>query len=190
MTDQTAETAENRKNRTNQFADDIVDLLNDFADRLTEMNVELDMPATEIHQVVRERLMDKQDELMLLWWQAWGEIFPVAKMRLAHGEPMKQLIGRLFEEAPKMTDASGKAMPGQSPAMPDVILTLKCGQQLSGALSTTPEGTLRMMTPNEIQTQHGNKKVMVEQFFDYADVAMIAVLREHPQIATSRIISG
>lgn len=104
---------------------------------------------------------------------------------------MKKVIERMFGQAPKMTDASGKDIEGQAPAL-ECHVTLKAGVQAQGALSTTPEGGLRLLSPNQIPQERGQppKFVMIEHFFDYDQVADIAVIREVKASEPSRIVSA
>ncbi len=95
---------------------------------------------------------------------------------------MREVISRLFNEAPKLEGAAD-----QAPAL-EVHILLRSGApiQFSGILSTTPEGSLRLMTP----TKDGNGKMcMIEQFFDYSDVTSVALVREAKATEGSRIIS-
>jgi hypothetical protein len=98
---------------------------------------------------------------------------------------MKRVIARLFAEAPKMTDGKGVPDPTQAPALTCNVM-LKAGGSVQGSLSVTPEGTLRLMSPNVI----GQKPVMVEHFFDYEQVADIAIFREVKTSEGSRIVTS
>lgn len=92
---------------------------------------------------------------------------------------MKAVIDRLFKEAPKLTDDSGKERADQSPAV-DCHVVLKSGQQIQGALSTTTEGVYRMLAANEQvdpKTRKVTGLVMVESFFDVEQISCIAVVR-------------
>lgn len=114
------------------------------------------------------------------------------RMHNPEGVRIKQLVGRLFASAPKMTDASGKPVEGQAPAL-ECFVTLKAGVQANGALSITPEGGLRLLAPNEIPSgQRGvpGKMVMIEHFFDYDQVADIAIVREVKASEPSRIVTS
>lgn len=102
------------------------------------------------------------------------------------GLRMKRLIDRLFAQAPKLTDASGKPDPTQAPAL-ECHVMLKAGGAVVGSLSVTPEGMLRMLSPNQAK---GGKPVMIEHFFDYEQVADIAVFREISATAGSGIITS
>lgn len=81
---------------------------------------------------------------------------------------MRRMIDRLFAEAPRLAGADS-----QAPAL-ECSIVLRAGASMMGALSTTPEGTLRLLSPNEMK----GKQVMVEHFFDYGEVADIAIIRD------------
>jgi hypothetical protein len=100
---------------------------------------------------------------------------------------MRAVITRLFAEAPKLTGPDGTPDPKQSPAL-ECTVVLKGGFQLMGALSLTPEGTLRMLCPNEMGRPP--RPVMVEHFFDYEQVADIALIREVKASGGSGIITS
>ncbi len=101
------------------------------------------------------------------------------------GLRMKRVITRLFADAPKMTDASGKPDDTQAPALMCHVM-LAAGGALQGTLSVTPEGTLRLAMPNTLN----GKPVIVEHFFDYEQVADIAVFREVNASMGPRIITS
>ncbi len=86
---------------------------------------------------------------------------------------MRSLIARLFREGPKMTDASGKEDASQAPALACMIVLRASVPPFEGILSTTPEGTLRLMSTITVQS----KPVLVEQFFTYEDVVSIVLQR-------------
>lgn len=94
--------------------------------------------------------------------------------------PMRNLIYRLFDEAPKLTDDTGKPVEGQAPAVDCSVILRTLPMQLSGALSKTPEGTLRLLSPTEIQDPQTkrSKVVMAEQFFEIDDVLTIVLQRD------------
>jgi hypothetical protein len=177
-----------RRNRTQQLASDIGDLVKDIYDRMTEMSIELDVAASDIKELITDHL----DEVHRMgFYHLWADLFPAQAYQLDRGSPMRMLIGRLFKDAPKMTDGAGKPVQGQAPALGMCIVFLKAGAQVQGALSITPEGTLRMMVPNQIKTPDGAlKNVMLEQFFTVEDVAMIVVPREMPNLSRSSIIQS
>jgi hypothetical protein len=102
---------------------------------------------------------------------------------------MRNLIARLFKEAPKLEHSDGTAVEGQAPALHCQAIMLRSGGMCTeGVLSTTPEGILRYLSANEIPDPSQPpprpgmrpvmRQVMVEQFFDYADVVSIALVRE------------
>lgn len=73
-------------------------------------------------------------------------------------------------------------IPGQSPAVRCAVMLRGAPHAISGVLSETAEGGLRMLSPLE----SGD---LVEQFFDYEDVLVVAVQRS---VTTSgpRIVAG
>jgi hypothetical protein len=100
---------------------------------------------------------------------------------------MRKVITRLFaENTPPTVDGAGKPDETQAPAMDVHILLRSASIQFSGILSTTPEGTLKLLTP---VAQQGQPPVMIEQFFDYADVVSVALVREVKATPSSRIIT-
>ncbi len=107
--------------------------------------------------------------------------------RVAHRR-MRNVIARLFaENSPEAVDGAGKADEFQAQAMEVHILLRGAPMQFSGVLSTTPEGTLKLLTPVEVS---GKAPVMIEQFFDYADVTSVAIVREVKATVGSRIITS
>lgn len=87
---------------------------------------------------------------------------------------MRRTIDRLIDtESPALTDGNGNPVPNQTPAIECVVM-FTSGQAIRGALSRTPEGTLRMMSA----ASENNKPVLVEQFFDYSAVGAISLVRE------------
>lgn len=96
---------------------------------------------------------------------------PGSKVKL-NVPPMKRLIERLLAEAPPL-GAVGTPAPGQTPAIECIVLLSGAAQAMRGSLSTTPEGTLRMMSVGN----EGNRPVLVEQFFTYEAVLSIALIR-------------
>lgn len=90
--------------------------------------------------------------------------------------PIQLLVARLLAESPTpLTDAAGDPLPipGQAPAL-ECMVMFHSGQVLRGALSTTPEGTLRLLSPGN----EAGRPVLVEQFVPYSAVASVAVVRE------------
>lgn len=87
--------------------------------------------------------------------------------------PIKKTIDRLLAEAPVLTDASGRVVPGQAPAIECMVMFSGGVPPVRGALSKTPEGNLRMLSPG----MDGERQMMAELFFDYAAVAVIVITR-------------
>ena len=85
---------------------------------------------------------------------------------------VERAIRRLLAEAPA-------PIPGQTPAIECGVM-FAGGGALEGVLSETPYGGLRMMSPNRDQqagrTARGDVP-MVEQFFSYDDVIVVAIRR-------------
>jgi len=196
------------KRRVLALGAEIADLLRDIADRAKEFR-ELGVPTRDWLEVVAAALPQKGANL--LFWAMpmlveaidlrgdkplpprWvhGPATTISQIKVhdeqAHTLRMRQVIDRLFAEAPKL-DGGGKADPAQAPAI-EVHILLRSGApiQFSGVLSTTPEGTLRLMTP----TKNGDgKPCMIEQFLDYADVTSVAVVRDVKMTEGSRIITS
>ena len=84
---------------------------------------------------------------------------------------IRQVVQRLIA-TPKQAgpvDPQGAAMTCQ--------VLLKSGYQAQGALSTTAEGTLRLLMPAGSQ----NGPVLAEHFFDYSDVEAVIVVHDMPK---------
>lgn len=91
--------------------------------------------------------------------------------------PMKAILNRLFSEAPKLTDALGGPVDGQSPAI-ECFVMLGGGngaQGVDGVLSTTPEGALRMLSRGKDET---GRPILIEHFFPYESVISVSIRRE------------
>lgn len=100
---------------------------------------------------------------------------------------MRIRIEKLFDEAPKMTLPDGTPDPSQAPALECVVVLRGSVPPIEGCLSTTAEGGLRFLSPT---TDKNNKRVMLEQFFDYADVVAVCVQREVKAERKSTIIGA
>lgn len=98
--------------------------------------------------------------------------------------PMYRLIQRLFAEAPKLENDDGTLREGQAPAIECAVM-FKGGHGIQGALSETPEGTLRMLVFG--QDPKTRELVTVEHFFKYDDVVDIAVPHKAAVTEGSRI---
>jgi hypothetical protein len=112
-------------------------------------------------------------------------------------KPMGKVIDRLFAEAPKLQDASGNPVEGQAPALECVVvLATTSVPPISGVLSRTPEGALRMMSPAEIPDPtkdprtKATKPVLIEQFFEERDVIAVVLQRDVTASPGSRIVSS
>jgi hypothetical protein len=81
--------------------------------------------------------------------------------------PMWILIQRLFKSNPS-------PLPDQAPALQCHLVLRGMAHAISGVLSETPEGTLRMLSPAG-PADRGKPLTMVEQFFAYEDVLTIAL---------------
>lgn len=98
--------------------------------------------------------------------------------------PTYATIQRLFKENPS-------ALPDQAPAIECGVMLRGVPITLLGALSETPEGGLRLLSPDPRQERPlpGAPVKMIEQFFDYEDVLVVAVQRnvtvEAPRIIRS-----
>ena len=99
----------------------------------------------------------------------------IAEMNAEYKPPLRKVVERLFAEAPKLTAPDGTPRADQAPAL-ECHVVLQAGQAIQGSLSVTPEGTLRLLAPNQIGKPP--RLVMVEHFFDWNQVADIAVVRE------------
>ncbi len=80
---------------------------------------------------------------------------------------MYSLIQRLMSEAPA-------TMPDQTPAI-EALVMFHNGHTVRGALSITPEGLLRLLSPGN-DTE--GRPLLAEQFFDYDAVMVVVVPRE------------
>jgi len=80
---------------------------------------------------------------------------------------MYQLVQRLLREAPTVGS-------GQTPAVEAVVMFTN-GHTVRGALSVTPEGLLRLLSPGN---DANGRPLLVEQFFDYDAVMVVALTRE------------
>lgn len=103
-------------------------------------------------------------------------------------KPQPQLrptIERLFAENPSPLGDD------QAPAIMCAIALHGFPAPIQGALSQTAEGGLRLMAPAEPNARSRDGSVtMIEHFFDYRDVIMIAVRREVAMQEPKIIIRG
>lgn len=88
-----------------------------------------------------------------------------------HLDPMRVTIHRLLDEAPR-------PIPDQAPAVECAVMLRGGGAPIRGVLSETREGMLRMLCP--YLDQRGQPVMpasLVEHFFLYSDVMVVAVIR-------------
>lgn len=98
----------------------------------------------------------------------------------------KAALRHLFEEA--QAESPGD---DQAPALTCAIVIRGMPNAISGSLSTTPWGGLRMLSRNGQDPGPGaDARVpeLVEQYFDYEDVMVVALLREVTATARPSII--
>jgi len=99
--------------------------------------------------------------------------------------PSWATIQRLFKENPS-------PLPDQAPAIECGVMLHGVPVTLTGSLSETPEGGLRLLSPDPAQERPirpGTPVKMIEQFFDYEDVMVVAV-RRAVTVETQRIIQS
>lgn len=184
-----ADAEDRKKKRALELASDISDLVTDLAARIEEMNTELDLTAEEIHSILLDQGMG-----MPGWdiaYEAWAQVFPAAA--LGKGLGLERVLSRLFREAPKLEHADGSLVPKQTPTIPEAMVILRSGAQLQGALSMTPEKTLRIGVIAIGKTPEGaRRESLLEQFFEVGEVTMVAIPRDLPRVSGggSRIITG
>lgn len=96
--------------------------------------------------------------------------------------PSWATIQRLFKENPS-------PLPDQAPAIECGVMLRGVPMTLTGSLSETPEGGLRLLSRAGQPTNPGADVPMVEQFFDYEDIMVIAVQRK-VTVSAPRIIQS
>jgi len=174
-------TGDVKKKRVLQNAEDIADLVRTLADRIYETTQDLGVASNDLMMLVDDHLPVAPDPMRervvsLLYELLRSEAKPA---------PMARHIGKLFANAPKMADASGRTSTDQAPAaMCEVVL--KCGQAMAGGvLSTTPEGLYRYgaVVPTEVPSQTsptGKRTValLTELVFELDQIAGVATKTE------------
>lgn len=95
--------------------------------------------------------------------------------------PMKKLITRLFAQAapvdsPVVTQI-GHHPNGMLPGALECQLVLKGGYAAAGVLTSTPEDTLRLLSP---ANKPDGSTIIADHYFDYDDVLTIVVGRDIP----------
>lgn len=96
---------------------------------------------------------------------------------------VEALIRRLLKEATS-------PLPDQAPAIQGGVVLFGVPMMFEGALSETPDGGLRLLSPVPNQPpppRRGGRVEMIEQFFGYDDVVVFAVRRQ-VNIEAPRII--
>ena len=86
-------------------------------------------------------------------------------------DPLSIVIDRLISEGKQVgpRDPQSKALACQ--------VIFKSGYRAQGALSSTPEGTLRLLAPGLAEGSDGKpQSVLAEHFFDCASVESVVVL--------------
>lgn len=93
--------------------------------------------------------------------------------------PMRQVIDRLFAEAPKLLDETGEPRTDQAPAL-ECTVSLRRGVEIAGSLSVTPEGTFRILSKANVPPGHPleRKPVMLETFFAPDEISSLTLIRE------------
>lgn len=75
--------------------------------------------------------------------------------------------------------AALEVIPGQAPALEASVILTGIPMMIQGSLSETNDGGLKMMSPNQSAATHpGLPKSFIEQYFNYDDVVVFAVMRE------------
>ena len=181
MSTDTDITGDVKKKRILQNAEDIADLIGTLADRIYETTQDLGVASNDLMMLVDDSLPVAPDPMR-------ERVFKLLDSLLrseAKPAPMARHIAKLFANAPKMADASGRTSTDQAPAaMCEVVL--KCGQAMAGGvLSTTPEGLYRYgaVVPTEVPSQTsptGKRTValMTELVFELDQIAGVATKTE------------
>ena len=110
------------------------------------------------------------------------------KWDLTNARRMRRLINRLLDESPKLEMPGHGADDDQTPAMEATVTIRGLMQPISGVLSLTPEGTLKLLI--QVPGKAGELPALMEAFFDYSDVNTIAVERAVTASVGSRIIQS
>jgi hypothetical protein len=74
--------------------------------------------------------------------------------------------------------AAVSPLPNQAPAVTCAVVLRGMTSSLFGALSETPEGGLRLLSPNGPPVAGARVTSMIEQFFNYEDVLVFGIVRE------------
>lgn len=104
---------------------------------------------------------------------------------MTNQKPWQQtLIERLLTEA--TPHPQGTQVPGMTPAIECAVVLRGYPTPIHGALSTTPEGGLRLLSPTgapPASARQGpdagvKRMLFVEQFFAYEDILVVGLMRE------------
>jgi hypothetical protein len=191
---------ERKRIRGRHLAAEVTTAIKSVIDKLEEMSCEVDIPATDILDLVNEDLVKDDPEGVvhhLGWYRLWAWMFPAAAYERDQDDPMKALIGRLLAAAPKLTDGRGHALPKDLPALPECMVQIKgiavtpSGHPaFMGVLGVTRDGLLKIGAPGQKKDQSGAvKDCIFEQHFRYEDVAVFTVAKELPRVTRSRIVT-
>lgn len=166
-----------RRRRVASCTEDLADFIKDARDRIRELTADLDVPMRDVIQMLPDEVKVEVAALAAHYFPTAPEPDPTLPPPLDpwHRHGLVGVIHRLFDEAPKL--AAGEGRPEQSPAF-ECHVVLKAGVTMAGALSTTPEGTLRLLSMNQVKGPRGPEMVMIEHFFEWDQVADIAVQRD------------
>ena len=91
---------------------------------------------------------------------------------------MRKCIQRAFDESQKFRDSD-------TPAIDAIVVLRGLQTPVRGALSTTPEGLLKLLAPAGPHAPD----VLLEHFFDYADVVAFVMMRTAKPAERSRIVT-
>lgn len=200
-TDSVPETETNRRRRVLEICDTLAEMFGAGAAHYDELQ-ELGVDVPTFYQLMASRLpkasLDAMAEVAKHGMSPEvieATVAAIRERRMNEEEPMRALIARLFAEAPKMTDAGGKPVADQSPALECFVVLRFTGAPLKGILSVTPEGTLKLLQATAVKEIDPNTRreivrdALFEHFFEYEDVVMVVVERPVTS-ATSSIFTS
>lgn len=173
-----------RESRIRHLTSDMADMCRDLVDRYAELEA-LGASLSRIIDCVNAHALSSSTTItaviegvakktMMPTWLGPQGMPPIRPQ-----PAISRVIDRLFAEA----DATRGAGLGadQAPAL-ECYIVLRPGVTIQGSLSDTPEGTLRMLSPVEVNDPNGRpnakKLVMAEQFFERSEVVAIAMQRD------------
>lgn len=177
--DRMAENELARRRRVNQLGAEVADLFVRMQAAMLEFKNDLQVAPLDALEIAAGCITDPEirkvvDRLVVAYRDASREPtvgafeFP-APLPL----PIEQLITRLFAESAKENGSPD----GQAPALA-CFVTLTNGGTLKGALSKTPEGIYRLMTPtSDPAASRGGDSHFVEHFFDLLEISVVTLER-------------